>query len=291
MSNVEGDSTPANDATAPVDDGQGGAVVPEGDPTPAEPEYDYLDIDEGLASKYVKAKVDGEEISVPLNEALQGYQRQESFTRKTQELAELRKEAENALRLQQAMQTSPGLTIQVLAQQAGVSVEEFLGMTPAQQQQAVQDNQEQEYVDPLERQLAEERQARLALEQRIEQREADEYLRSQVESLKQTYGIGDDEVRAVVQQALQMNVGPESFPMIYQAQAYQKLQATTEAQQTYTQQQQADDEARRRAAAAQAATVTAGSGATNVTPVQSANGITSPRDAILAAFESLEARG
>ena len=37
--------------------------------------------------------------------------------------------------LAQAVQNIPGLTMQVLAQQAGVSVEQFLGMTPAQQQE------------------------------------------------------------------------------------------------------------------------------------------------------------
>jgi len=187
MSNVENDSQVVPQAdTSPVDDGQGVEAVPEAtEPAPApEPEYDYLDIDDTLASKYVKAKVGGEEVPVSLKEALDGYQRQADYSRKTQEIAELRKEAENALRLQQALQTSPGLTIQVLAQQAGVSVEEYLGMTPAQQQAAKEQNQEPEYTDPLERALAEERQARIALQERIEQREADEYLRSQVASLR-----------------------------------------------------------------------------------------------------------
>ena len=139
MSNVENDSQPIEVDANPVVDGQ---VAPETDPTPQgeapapppEPEYEYLDIDDTLASKHVKVKVDGEEISVPLNEALQGYQRQADYTQKTQEAARLREEANNALRLQQALQTSPGLTIQYLAQQAGTTVEEFLGMSPAQQQ-------------------------------------------------------------------------------------------------------------------------------------------------------------
>ena len=291
MSNVEqSDSQPIDAAPAPVEDGQGEAVVPEAPAAPAAPEYDYLEIDDDLASKYVKAKVGDEEVPVPLNEAIQGYQRQADYTRKTQELSQLRQEAEQALRLQQAMQTSPGLTIQVLAQQAGTTVEEFLGMTPAQQQQAVADNQEPEYADPLEKALAQEREERMALQNRIEAREADEYLRNSVESLKQTYQISDDEVRSVVQQALQMGVGPESFPMIYQAQAYQKLQVQTETQQEHATQQQQEDAARQAAAAAASQVVTQGSGSTGVTEVPSANGITSPRDAVLAAFEQLERR-
>lgn len=294
MSNVENDSQPTEVAAAPVVDGPGeGTQAPvtdaaPADPVPAEPEY--LDVNDDLASKHVKVKVDGEELSVPLNEALQGYQRQSDYTRKTQEAAQLRQEAENALRLQQALQTSPGMTVQILAQQAGVSVEEFLGMTPAQQQQAVDTPQQDEYVDPLERALNEERRAREALQERIEQREADEYLQQQIQGLKQTYQIDDEQVREVVGQALQMGVGPEAFPMIYQAQAFQKLQAQQGAQQDFAQQQQQEEQQRQAAAQAAAQVVSSGTGATNVTTVPSANGITSPRDAVLAAFDSLDAR-
>jgi len=290
MSNVENDSQPTEVTDAPVvvDEGQGEAT-PEVPEVPAEPEYDYLDIDDDLAQKYVKAKVGDEEIPVQLKELRDGYQRQADYTRKTQEAAELRREAEDALRLQQALRTSPGLTMQVLAQQAGVSVEEFLGMSPAQQQAAVEDA-EPEYVDPLERQIAEERQARMALQERLDAREADEQLQSQIGHLKQTFQIGDEEVRAVVGQALQMGVGPEAFPMIYQSMAYQKLQAQQGAQQEVAQKTAAEEQQRQAAAQAASQVVSSGSGATNVTSVPSANGITSPRDAVLAAFDQIESR-
>ena len=293
MTNLEPESQPTEVAEAPVIDGSGeGTQAPVTDdaPAPPPPEPEYLEIDDALAAKHVKVKVDGEELSVPLNEALQGYQRQEAFTRKTQEAAQLRQEAENALRLQQALQTSPGMTVQILAQQAGVSVEEFLGMTPAQQQQAVSEPQEDQYVDPLERALNEERQARLALQERVEQREADEYLQQQIQGLKQTYQIDDEQVREVVGQALQMGVGPEAFPMIYQAQAFQKLQAQQGAQQDLAAKTQQEEQQRQAAAQAASQVVSAGTGATNVTTAPSANGITSPRDAVLAAFDSLDAR-
>ena len=295
MTNLDSGVQPPTEVEAsPVDDGQATATdtpiegaAPEA--PPAEPEYDFLDIDESTAGKYVKVKVDGEELSVPLNEALQGYQRQADYSRKTQEAAQLRQEAEQALRLQQAMKQSPGLAVQVLAHQAGVSVEEFLGMTPAQQQAAVQD-QEEDYSDPLERALSDERKARIALEQRIEQREADEYLQRSVQGLKQTYGIGDEEVREVVGRALQMELGPESFPMIYQALAFEKLQAGTQAQREAAEKMKAEEAARQAAAARASETIGSGTGATNTTPIPSANGITSPRDAVLAAFEQLEAQ-
>lgn len=292
MTNLEPGVQPTEAADAPVaDDGQVDAT-PETieQPEPAsEPEYDYLDIDDTLASKHVRVKVDGEEIAVPLNEALQGYQRQADYTQKTQEAARLRAEAEDALRLQQAIGTSPGLTVQILAQQAGVSVEEYLGMTPAQQQAAATPEVD-EYADPLERALAEERRAREELQQKFEQREADEHLGRQIDNLKQTYQIGDEEVRAVVGQALQMGVGPEAFPIIYQAQAFQKLQVSTQAQQEVAAAKQAEEAARQAAAASASRVVGSGSGsAASVTQVPSANGITSPRDAVLAAFEQIEA--
>ena len=286
MSNLEPELTETVD-DSPVSDGQAADTTPTEDQpeAPPEPAREYLELDDTTAGKYVRVKVDGEELEVPVSEALQGYQRQSDYTRKTQEAAAARQQAQEALQLQQAFRVDPGLTIQVLARNAGVSVEEFLGMTPRQQAAATAETDE--YVDPLERAIAQERQERLALQERLDQREADEFLRAQVNGLKQTYQIGDEEVRAVVHQALQMGVGPEAFPMIYQSQAFLKLQAQTGAQQEATAAQQADDARRRAAAAASAGVVSSGSGATNVTTAPPANVHMSPRDAVLAAFDQL----
>ena len=253
---------------------------------PVEPEYDYFDPTE-VGEKYVKVKVDGEEISVPLNEALQGYQRQASYTKKTQELAAQRQEAENALRLAQSIQANPGLTMQVLASQANMSVEQFLNLTPAQQQQVAADTAEPEYSDPFERALAEERQARIALQNKIEQREADEILYRAIGGLQQQLGATEDDVRAVVGQALQMGVGPEMFPMIYQSQQYQKSLAVQQAQ-TQSQQQTAAAEQQRQAAARAAAqVVSSGSGVIGTTPVQVAGQPMTAAEAAAAALDSL----
>lgn len=252
---------------------------------PVELEYDYFDPTE-VGDKYVKVKVDGEEISVPLNEALQGYQRQADYTKKTQELAAQRQEAENALRLAQSVQANPGLTMQVLASQAGMSVEQFLNLTPAQQQQVAADS-EPEYSDPFERALAEERQARMALQAKIEQREADEILYRAIGGLQQQLGATEEDVRAVVGQALQMGVGPEMFPMIYQSQQYQKSLAVQQAQ-TQSQQQTAAAEQQRQAAARAAAqVVSSGSGVIGTTPVQVAGQPMTAAEAAAAALDSL----
>lgn len=248
-----------------------------------EPTYDYLEVDDELANKYVKIKVDGEDVSVPLNEALQGYSRESASTKRFQEAADMRKEAERAIRLQQAFQTDPGLTVQILAREAGVSVEQFLGMTPQQQQAAIDDANDQ-YVDPLERQIAEERQARLALEERLAQREADERLNHAVGGLKQQYNATDEQVRSVVQQALQMQLGVEAFPMIFQAMAYQASQQVT-AQQTAGQEA---ERLRRQEEARRAATlVSTGSGAANTTEAAPGANYSSIREAALAAMNEL----
>ena len=290
MSNLEPELNETVD-DSPVSDGQAAdTTLTEGQApeAPPEPAREYLDIDEDLGNKWVRVKIDGEESDVQVKDLPQGYQRQEVFTRRTQEAAALRQQAQEALQLQQAFQVDPGLTVQVLARNAGVSVEEFLGMSPRQQQAATAAAAD-EYADPLEQAIAQERAERLALQDRIDQRDADDYLRAQVQGLKQAYQIGDDEVRAVVQQALQMGVGPEAFPMIYQSQAFLKLQAQQAAQQETTAAQQADDARRRASAAAAAGVVSSGSGATNVTTAPPANVHMSPRDAVLSAFEELGA--
>jgi hypothetical protein len=198
----------------------------------------------------------------------------------------MRKEAERAIRLQQAFQTDPGLTVQILAREAGVSVEQFLGMSPAQQQAAIDDANDQ-YVDPLERQIAEERQARLALEERWAQRDADERLERAVGGLKQQYNATDEQVRSVVQQAMQMQLGVEAFPMIFQAMAYQASQQVT-AQQTAG--QEAESLRRQEAARRAAAVVGTGSGAANTTTASPAATYGSIREAAAAAIDEVEAR-
>jgi hypothetical protein len=265
---------------------EGSAPTPDQAPEPPV-EYDYLDIDDELASKYVKLPVDGEEVSVPLKEALQGYQRQADYTRKTQEASEMRKQAEQALQLQRALQANPGMTMQILAEQAGMSVEDFLGLTPRQQQAALDnatDNEDQ-YVDPLERQLAEERRAREALEERFRQREADEVVNRAVSGLKQQFGISDDEVRQVVSVAFEMGLPPQMLPMVYQSMAYQKMQTQNGVRQEAAAQQATQDQQRQAAAAAAQQVVSQGTGATGVTNKPASQEFTNYRDAILAAFE------
>lgn len=254
-----------------------------------EPVYDYLEVDDPT-SKYVKVTVDGEEQSVPYEEALQGYQRTADYTRKTQELAEQRRQAEEALQIQQAMHANPGLTVQVLAAQQGLSVEQYLGLQQQQQYQPTDTQPEVEYDDPLERQLAEERQARLALEQRLDRQDANQTLMRAVDGLKQSYGIDDDAAKSVVGEALKMGLGPEAFPMIYQSQAYQRLAAQQQAQQEAQQQKTQKTQQRQQAAARATQQVSAGAGAANVTTAAPSQQPQTAREAIEMAFEQIESQ-
>jgi len=279
---------PAPMEQAEVDPAPSGQVeTPPSQPeVPPPPEPQYLDLDEDTASRHVRVKVDGEEISVPLSEALQGYQRQAAFTQHSQQLAEQRRQADDAIRLHQAMQTNPGLTVQILANHAGMSVQEYLGLQAAQAA-AAQQEVEPEFDDPLERELYVERQAREALEQRVTQREADEQLRYAVFGLQQQYGLSDDQIRAVVGTAMQMNLGVEYLPFVYQAMAFQ---ATHQAQQTAAQQRAAEDQQRQAAAAQAAAVIGNGSGAVSNAPPAANAEYSTYREAIAAAYDEVERR-
>ena len=80
---------------------------------------DYFNVDE-YADKYVKVTVDGEEIEVPLKEAVSGYQRQADYTRKTQQLADERRGVQFASAIQQALDNDPNATIELLKSHYGL---------------------------------------------------------------------------------------------------------------------------------------------------------------------------
>lgn len=267
---------------------------------PAYDEADFLNVAE-MGDKPVKIVVDGEEKVVTLQEALKGYNSNAAATQRFQDAKRLKEEAEraqaesrDALNLARAVQNNPGLTMQVLAQQAGLTVEQFLNLTPGQQQAVAQaQEQEPEFSDPLERALYEERKAREALEQRIEaqertfqQQQADNALRSAIGQLQTQHGASEDDARSVVQQALQMGVGPEMFPLIHQAQQYQKTQATTQAQSEAQAATALVDAQRQQAAAEASQTVGTGTGAVGHAPQQVVQPM-SAEQAVAAALDSL----
>ena len=130
--------------------------------------FDYTEI----SDKFVKLQVDGQDVVVPVKEALAGYQRQADYTRKTQELSEQRKQVQFATTLAESLQQDPAGTLQALNQHYGIK-------TPIQNQEV-----EGEYLDPAEKQLRN-------LEQRIasfEQQKAMDELTRTIDSLQGKYG-------------------------------------------------------------------------------------------------------
>ena len=121
--------------------------------------------------------------------------------------------------------------------------------------------------------------------EREQQREADMRLQAAVSGLKQQYQIGDEQVRAVVGKALEMGVGPEMFPMIYESMAYQ-MQTQAQTQHTAAQEAEAN---RKRQEAANASRVVGGGASVPAANQVAAeqNTVKSPRDAVLAALNEL----
>ena len=271
MSDVE----PLDGAVAEADPGYDGDIAPagevfEGQGEDEAPARQYLEVDDP-DNRWVRTKVDGEEVEVPFSEFQRGYSREADYTRKTQALAQQRQEAEFGLRLQAALAADPQATIKLLA--------ERYGSQPQAQQP------EPEFDDPLERQLYEERQARMSLEERINQRETDEQLGRTIEGLRTQYGATDEDLRVVVTTAQQQNLGIEALPMIYKMMAFDRIQASVQA---YQAQQAAEAEKQQRRVAAKTAAgqvISNGQGAGNLTDRASTGAPMSLRESIEAAFE------
>jgi len=168
-----------DDETNPIASGQVGEEVEVQAETPEQEQelFDYTEI----ADKVIKLQVDGEDVVVPVKEALAGYQRQADYTRKTQELSEQRKQVQYASALQEALQSDPAATLQLLNQQYGIAAQP----------------QEDEWMDPAEQQLRQ-------LEQRIaafEQSKAMDELTRTIDTLQSKYG-EDFDTDEVVAKAL-----------------------------------------------------------------------------------------
>jgi hypothetical protein len=134
-------------------------------------ELDLFDVTE-YGDKVVRLQVDGEEVVVPVKEALAGYQRQADYTRKTQEVSEQRKQLEFAATLQDALQKDPENTLRLLNQQ--------FGRTPM----TVATPEEDEYLTSEERQVRD-LTSRL---QALEQERAMDSLIKTIDTLQEKYG-------------------------------------------------------------------------------------------------------
>jgi hypothetical protein len=166
-----------------------------------EEQIDLLPVDE-FGDRYVSVTVGGEEVKVPLKEALSGYQRQADYTRKTQELSEQRRQVQFGAALQEALQNDPQGTLSLLSQHYGVG------------QQASEE--EELYMDPVEKQYRQ-------LENRVqafEQEKARNELERTIQSLQTRYG-SDFDANEVVSKALA--IGSSDLEAVYKQIAFDKV--------------------------------------------------------------------
>ena len=163
---------------------------------------DYFTWDE-YADRPVKLNVAGEEIDVPLKEALAGYQRQADYTRKTQELSEQRKQVQFGSALQEALQNDPRNTLELLKQHYGLDEQQT-------------SDEDELYMDPTEKQYRQ-------LESRVkafEQQKALNDLEKTVESLSRKYGDAFDADEVI---AKALATGNSNLEAVYKQTAFDRI--------------------------------------------------------------------
>jgi hypothetical protein len=193
----------------PIDDGQ---VEEAGE---AE-EFDspILDVNE-FADHYVTVKVDGEEVRVPLSEAVAGYSRQADYTRKTQELAAQKQDLAWAEAIKQALENDPSGTIDLLATHYGVTRKEAQRMVdddPFFGDEFRMDD------DPVAKRLAE-------IDQRVsafEKMQAQAQLQADIQRLQSLYG-EDFNAKEVVAAAL--SKGNPDLEAVFKEIAFDRVRA------------------------------------------------------------------
>lgn len=173
------------------------------------PDTPILSMDE-YSNYSVPIKLDGEELQVPLSEAIAGYQRQADYTRKTQELSQQREQVQFAASLASALEADPAKTLDLLSSHYGISRQAAAQMV----------EQEPEYLDPIEQKYRE-------LDKRIGQFE--EYQNKQAverEILDLQSKYGDFDPREVVTLALAK--GTTDLEGTYKQLAFDKMMAQRE---------------------------------------------------------------
>jgi hypothetical protein len=235
-----------------VDPTDGGQVEPQGDIAP-EPEPDYLDLD-AYGNHYARVKVDGEELEVPVAEALQGYQRQADYTRKTQELSQRSQQVQFWESVDQAMQVDPQATLSFLQNHYGIGQAQVAANT------SYEEPEEDWFADPSEKRIAQLEQRLQSVTQHFEQQQASQLLDQVVGNLQQKYG-EDFNPREVISAALDRNISdPRMLESVYKEIAFDRLMAKQAAQADASAKREQDAERRRRAAQDAATTVSQGSG-------------------------------
>ena len=230
----------------------------------------YLETD-NYANHVVRVKLDGEELQVPLSEALAGYQRQADYTRKTQELAEQRNQMQYAATIQTALERDPEATIDLLARHYNISRSQAAAVAG--------EVDDFESLDPQEQKMRE-------LDKRVasfEDYQSQLEVEKEVQKLQQRYS--DFDVATVVQSALRLGTtdleGTYKQLMFDKIMTQQNIQKQAEAKKQQTEKSVVD-------AKRQAGVVAGGSNPASTT-TESVESINNVRDAWAAAKRQLGA--
>lgn len=170
----------------------------------------------------IRVEVDGEELS--LQDLKDGYLRRKDYTQKTQELAELRKEAQNALELYELLKKDPKGTIASLAAEMGlidpmqvdVSEQEskldLLGLSG--KKGFDKDEIEKIVAERVEQELAKRLEDDPALK-RVQVQEAQERVNRIFDGLEKTYSVELDDAdrNAILKMALKL--GTENLEYVF----------------------------------------------------------------------------
>jgi hypothetical protein len=183
----------------------------------AELDAPVLDLSE-YSDHYVTVKVDGEEVRVPLSEAVAGYSRQADYTRKTQELASQKQELQWASAIRQALESDPASTLDLLSNHYGISRRDA--------QQMVEDDPfltDFGIEDPVDKRLQE-------IDRRVsafEQVQAQQRLEEEISRLQTKYG-EDFDPQEVVSAAI--GQGNTNLEAVFKQVAFDRVSARRSAE-------------------------------------------------------------
>lgn len=220
----------------------------------------------------VPVKLDGEQLEVPLSEALAGYQRQADYTRKTQELAQQKEQFQFATALQAALDNDPAATINLLSKHYGISRETVTDM--------IADGEDFDALDPVEQKYRE-------LDKRIasfEDYQTKQEIEREVKLLQSKYE--DFNINEVITTA--MRLGSTDLEGTYKQIAFDKMMAKAELERQAREHQQ-QKEASLLEAKRQASVVSGGASATASTTSETFEPITSIAEAWAAAKRQMGA--
>lgn len=193
-------------------------------------------LDLGLyGDKLVEITVDGETTQVPLREAASGYMRQSAFTRKTQDLANQRKELEPYVQVVQAFEQDPEAATLALANYYGFDPVGQPQQKPKQDSYSWDDDEESSEPDPRDTEIEQLKRQVNALTAN----QSAQYIDKEAQALVDRYpGIDPEEVKRHAIQNKMPNLEVAARDLLFddRNEAWQNLQERKKAEQQIVEQ-------------------------------------------------------